>query len=429
MHAAVAEVPVGDALQPVLVEQRLEGTQVAAQALHGDGGVLPAGMGGMTVAGPGREPRAVLPDPPQRRRLGRLGDHEGVQGGGVCQHPPCLVDDLGHAVPGQLDHQPGIALGQLRDDGGGHVAQPLDDARVQPLDGGGGVGEQARRGIGGVGDRRVAEDHQPAVRRVGDQPHGRTEDHRQGALAADEGAGHVEAALGQQVLERVARDLPAEPAQLRADRGQFPLDQAVQLAEDAGARARAAAEPQPFAGPGDDVEADHIVRRPAVAQRSRATGVVADHPADRAAVVRARVGAEPQAGGLRRGLQRRLDQARLDHRRAGFGIDAQHPVQVAAGVEDDARTDRVARDGGPRAACGQRDAEGAAHLQRRDDLVGVPRADDRPWEHAVERGVGGVQGAGQPGPVDVGDARAAQSGQQVVVGHRGAAHHSSIERR
>ena len=63
----------------------------------------------------------------------------------------------------------------------------------------------------------------------------------------------------------------------------------------------------------------------------------------------------------------------------------------------------------------------AADRQRRGDLVGVPRPHDRPRQHPVQRGVGGVQRPGQPGAVDVGDAGAAQGGDQVAG--RVAAHH------
>jgi hypothetical protein len=57
-----------------------------------------------------------------------------------------------------------------------------------------------RRHIG-VGEQ----DRDPLLRAV-DQPHLRPEDGAQRPLAADEGAGDVEALLGQEVVEVVARD-------------------------------------------------------------------------------------------------------------------------------------------------------------------------------------------------------------------------------
>ena len=64
--------------------------------------------------------------------------------------------------------------------------------------------------------------------RVGDQPYGRADDHRQRALGAGQEPGHVEAVLRQQVLQAVARDLPAEAAELGADGGQIGLHQRLQ---------------------------------------------------------------------------------------------------------------------------------------------------------------------------------------------------------
>jgi hypothetical protein len=105
-----------------------------------------------------------------------------------------------------------------------------------------------------------------------------------------------------------------------------------------------------------------------------------------------------------RHLQRGLDHARVDDGGAGLGVDRVDPVQVPAGVDDDAGADRVAGDRGARPAHRQRYAELPAHRQRRDHLVGVPRPDDGARQHAVQRPVGGVQRPGQARVVDVPDA-------------------------
>ena len=159
--------------------------------------------------------------------------------------------------------------------------------------------QDARCRVGGVGHRGVAEHDQAPPRGVGDQAHGGAQDEGERALAADQRPGHVEAALGQQVLEGVAGHLAPEPAELGADRAEVGVDDAAQPGEqDVGVRgvgpARSRPQPQPGARAGHDVEADDVVRGAAVAERPGPAGVVADHPADGAPVVRARVGAEPQ---------------------------------------------------------------------------------------------------------------------------------------
>ena len=213
------------------------------------------------------------------------------------------------------------------------------------------------------------------MRGIGDQPDRRAEHQRQRALAADQRPGHVEAALGQQVLQRVAGDLPAEPAELGADRRELAVHQPPEVVE--GARRRCAVQAQPLPAAGDDVEADDVVRGPAVAQGAGAAGVVADHPADGAAVVGARVGSEAQAARLHGPLQRRLHDARLDRRRPGLDVDVEHPRQVPAGVDDHAGPDGVAGDRGARAAHGQRARRGrgrppARRRSRRRAAAGRP---------------------------------------------------------
>ena len=74
VHAAVAEVAVGNPVETALREQRVEVAQVVAQPLRGDGGVLPPGLR-LAGQGAGGEAGAVLADPPQRELLGHVGHH------------------------------------------------------------------------------------------------------------------------------------------------------------------------------------------------------------------------------------------------------------------------------------------------------------------------------------------------------------------
>ena len=226
--------------------------------------------------------------------------------------------------------------------------------------------QQPRGRVGGVGHRRVAEHHQAPVRGVGDQPDRRAEHERRACPRCPP-------APGRRRSRARAAGAPASSPTPAGRSGPARCGSVRQLARRPGARRSssvpaggAAVEPQPLPGAGDDVEADDVVRRAAVAQGPRAAGVVADHPADRAAVVRARVGAEPQAVRPGRRLQGGLHDARLDASPcAPRRRRRQHPVQVPAGVEDDAGADGVAGDRRARAPRGERHAEGAADLERR----------------------------------------------------------------
>ena len=146
--------PYGTPLQPVAVEQLVELAQVRAELLRRDGGVLPAGVRRPPVGRAVGQPGAVLADAPDGRGVRGVRDHHRVDGAGVGEHAARLALDLGDVVTGQLDDQPAGAARQVRDDGGGHVAQSLHDPLVEALDRRGLVGEQPGGGVGGVGHRR-----------------------------------------------------------------------------------------------------------------------------------------------------------------------------------------------------------------------------------------------------------------------------------
>ena len=139
-----------------------------------------------------------------------------------------------------------------------------------------------------------------------------------------------------------------------ADRREAALDHPAQrrqlgglVVAEGGRRGPPRVHGQPRAAAGEHVERQDVVAGAPVGQRARPARVVADHAADRAARVGRRVGAEAQAVRCGRRLQRRLDRARLDDGGPRRGVEVQHPVEVAAEVQDDAGTDRVARHRGP----------------------------------------------------------------------------------
>ena len=184
-------------------------------------------------------------------------------------------------------------------------------------------------------------------------------------------------------------------------------------------RLRRGVQAQPLARPGDHVQGDDVVGGPAVAQRPRSAGVVADHAADRAAGVGGRVGPEPQP--VRRGRRAAASAwttpgsttarsaPRGRSRRSGSGaapMSTTRPGPTALPAQDVPA---------PRVVTGMPSARAASSTA--SQLVDRTRAGDRLRHDPVERGVGGVERPGERGRVqDVGQipARAAPSDRSDV---------------
>ena len=217
MHASVAEVSVDQAVEAVLGHESLELAQVGGKMVGWDGGVLPAGPGGVAGRGAATQTGAVFADTPHKPG-GRSGDDERVEAMGVGDEPPGGVEGVGFGVTGGLDEQPAATLGQL-----GHcgvataTTQHLDQAGVHAFQGDRVVREQAA-GVLGRGDHvGVAEDGQRDRTWGAHEVDGGGGDHAQRALGAGQEAGQVGAAFREQVLEGISGDLATETAELSAD--------------------------------------------------------------------------------------------------------------------------------------------------------------------------------------------------------------------
>ncbi len=248
------------------------------------------------------------------------------------------------------------------------------------------------------------------------EPHGGPGDHAERPLGAGEEPGHVEVVLGEQVLERVARDLPGEPPELGPDQAETIADQAVQSREHGHFGLSAPREAVPavaaggetHAGHGQQVGVDDIVGRPPVGQRARAARVVAQAAPDGGSRVGRGIRAESQPVFGRSGRHRVEDRPRFHAGRSSLRVDGEYPVEVPREVDHDTGSDRVASDRRPGAAAGHWHPETAAHREDGLDLVPVAREDDRARDDPVVRGVGGVFGPPPSGRVDVADARPMQ---------------------
>ncbi len=121
-----------------------------------------------------------------------------------------------------------------------------------------------------------------------------------------------------------------------------------------------------------------------------AAGVVADHSADRAAVVRRGVGAEGEVvflGGVAQVIE---DDARPDPREALPGVHLGDVVHVLREVEHDGDVAALSGQGGPAAAGEDRRAVLARQGHGGDDIVRATRQHDADRDLPVVRGVGGV---------------------------------------
>ena len=124
-----------------------------------------------------------------------------------------------------------------------------------------------------------------------------------------------------------------------------------------------------------------------------AARVVADHAAQRVAIVRGRIGAEREVSRLGLVPQIVQDGPRLDPRPTLVPVDLEHVVHVFAHVHDHGRIARGAGEIRGAAARHDRSAERAADRHGLDDVVGVTRQHDADRNLPVVGCVGRVQRA------------------------------------
>ncbi|SIA61266.1 Uncharacterised protein [Mycobacteroides abscessus subsp. abscessus] len=410
VHAAVAEVPVQEAVDVELLHEGGEVAQVRAEVLGRDGRVLEAGPGLLVAAasavrrGASAQARTVGADPPQGRGLRPRRVHDRVDGCRVGAQGACALQGGGDVFAGgaDFDEEPAFARGQGGDGARALVcAHDVDQAAVHALHGEGGVGEQCGHVVGGLDHGAVAEGGEHGRVGQGHEAHGDGQDEDEGAFGAREHGGEVAPTLGGEVLEGVAGDLALEAAELGADGRQVGVDE--------GGQTRHVAEGGVVAGRGREapplpvhaVESDDVIGGAPPGGSVRATRVVGDHAGDRRAVLGGRVGAEAQAVLGGRGLEGGSDAAGFDGGRAGLGVDGDDAVHVPRKIEDEAGADRVGRARGAAASGGEGDAVGAGKVEGRDRLLGRAREGDGQRRDAREAGVGGVARSRAARGVDV----------------------------
>jgi hypothetical protein len=202
----------------------------------------------------------------------------------------CGCEKLVEVVAGELHEQPAAPSGQFGHRcratcRGNHVGDPT----IEPFARNRGERQDVRDRVRGGDHVGEAQDDHDSVGRILDEPNVGLEDDTEGSLRADQRLGDVEALLGQQVLERVSGDLPAEPSELGPDRRQGTGDGVAQLIQRRGVRVLLRGEgpgADVLTGRGQQVEPPNVVTGAPVSQCAGTARVVADHSPDRAPGVR-----------------------------------------------------------------------------------------------------------------------------------------------
>ena len=255
-------------------------------------------------------------------------------------------------------------------------AKRIRNRVVEPLEADRLVGEDLRHVIGR--DERIGKPDadQPPERRARRQAQRRFEHRHARALAADERARHVEAVFGQELVEVVPGHAARDARKLLADERREPVPDALEAGVDlplapAGAddrvelRVARLAHGHPGAVVQHHVELVDVVDGLAAHQRVNAARVVADHPAERAAAVRRRIGREREVVhfcGITDAIE---DDARLHASDLRCGVERDDAVQVLREVHDHRDVAALAGEARARAARQDRRAGFAAGGDRR----------------------------------------------------------------
>ena len=322
-----------------------------------------------------------------------------------------MVAHRGRVIAARLHEQPGAAPRQQPG-----VRPPREELGGQALDGERVLGEQ--RGNRGRGLDVVAErEHEEARRRRRrHQPERRRGDHGARALGARQRPGDVEAALGQEPVQAIARDAAWPGRQLGSEQVGVAAEERPQPVVERRPQAVGTAS-RPVRG--DELEPEDVLRRRAPPDRVRAARVVAHHPADRAPRVRGRIRPDPQPVEGRGRVDDVEDRAREDGDGARLGVERRDPVEVARRVDDDPRADRVPGDARPAAAHRERHAGPRCQVDHGGQVVDRRRRHDRRRQHPVVRRVGRIHrqrpGVGRHVAAQVGP----EPGEHVLDGVRG----------
>src|SRR5690349_12835639 len=141
------------------------------------------------------------------------------------------------------------------------------------------------------------------------------------------------------------------------------------------------------------IELVNVIDRLAGHHRMNATGVIANHAAERVSAMSRRIGAERESVFCRCVSQLIEHDARLYARISLLWIQLYDVVHVLREVEHDGYVDRLAGDTGASASGNNRRAMAPAHRRSLDHVASIGGEHNTDRRHPVVAGVGGVHGA------------------------------------
>ena len=209
-------------------------------------------------------------------------------------------------------------------------------------------------------------------------------------------------ALGQKLVEIVAGDAarnfrvapPNLVGRTLCERARRGINLALAATAHGGGEClalAARAEREPGAVVERDFERLDVVDGLAVGGGVSAAGVVADHPADRAAVFGGRIRREEQSFGRNCRVELRLHHAGFDHREAALGVDVPNRIHVLGEIEHDRRVAGLAGERRAAAAGENRQLIFARQPKRAHHVGLVARNHDAERDLPVDRRVGGIE--------------------------------------
>ena len=148
-----------------------------------------------------------------------------------------------------------------------------------------------------------------------------------------------------------------------------------------------------------DFERVHVVRGARTATiklchyRMHAAGIVAEHAANRAVIVRGRVGSKNETELFDFLLQFIQDKTRLDPRQLALHVNLEHAIHVLREINDHRNVAALSRQARPAAATGDRRAELAAGRDGGYDIAAVARDHHTDRNLAIIRAVGRIKSA------------------------------------
>ena len=151
--------------------------------------------------------------------------------------------------------------------------------------------------------------------------------------------------------------------------------------------------PEPLAIVGQHLKPKHIVHGLAVGLRGRAAGIVADHAAQRAVIVRSRPRPEHEPVRCQRRVELVQHDAGLDHAGPRLGVNRHHAMAVLGPVDDHRHVARLPGQAGPAAPGHYRRAVLPAHRHGRRRVVHGARDHHADRHLAVVRRIGAVGAA------------------------------------